>query len=44
MFWLYVTVMEQLLPLNYYSNMIEAAMVMSKVFDFLLSKLDEKSH
>jgi hypothetical protein len=29
LFWLYVTVMEQVLPLSYYTNMIEAGLVMS---------------
>lgn len=38
-FWLYTTVREELLPLSYYNNMIEA-MVMSDVFNWLFKKLD----
>ena len=42
-FLLYVTVRENLLPMSYYTNMIEAAMVMGSTFDFLFEKLDPKS-
>lgn len=38
-FWLYTTVREELLPLSYYNNMIEA-MVMSDIFNWLFKKLD----
>lgn len=38
-FWLYVTIREELLPINYYNNMIEA-MVMSDIFNWLFQKLD----
>ena len=33
-FYLYTTIREELLPLNYYNNMIEA-MVMSDIFNWL---------
>lgn len=33
-FWLYVTIREELLPVSYYNNMIEA-MVMGDVFNWL---------
>ena len=39
-FWLYTTVREELLPINYYNLMIESALVMGGVFTFLFSKLD----
>lgn len=38
-FYLYTTIREELLPLNYYNNMIEA-MVMSDIFNWLFKKLD----
>jgi len=34
-FWLYTTIREEMLPLGYYNNMIEAAMVMGDTFNFL---------
>jgi hypothetical protein len=40
MFWLYVTVREELLPINYYNLMIESALMMGGVFNLLFSKLD----
>jgi hypothetical protein len=39
MFYLYVTLREELLPINYYDNMIEV-MVMSDIFNWLFMKLD----
>ena len=42
-FWLYVAVREDLLPMSYYTNMTEAAMVMSATFDFLFEHLDPLS-
>jgi hypothetical protein len=44
MFWLYVTVREELLPINYYNLMIESALVMGGVFTFLFSKLDPEMY
>jgi hypothetical protein len=38
-FYLYVTMLEELLPINYYNNMIEV-MVMSDIFNWLFKKLD----
>ncbi len=43
-FWLYVTVREELLPLSYYNNMMEAAIVMSDTFNWLFQTLDPKSY
>lgn len=34
-FWFYTILRENLLPMSYYSSMIEAAMVTGSVFDFL---------
>lgn len=34
-FWLYVALREEMLPLSYYNNMMEAAMVMGDVFNWL---------
>ncbi len=43
-FWLYVTVREELIPLSYYNNMMEAAIVMSDTFNWLFQALDPKSY
>ena len=43
MFWLFVTVKEELLPINYYNLMIESGVVMGAVFSFLFSKLDPQN-
>jgi hypothetical protein len=40
MFWLYVTIKEEFLPINYYNLMIESGIVMGAVFNFLFKKLD----
>ena len=42
-FWFYTILREELLPMSYYSSMIEAAMVTGSVFDFLFQKLDPES-
>ena len=34
-FWLYVTLMEELLPINYYNQMLEASIVTGEVFNFI---------
>ena len=39
----YKVLREDLLPMSYYSSMIEAAMVTGSVFDFLFEKLDPES-
>ena len=38
-----MAVREDLLPMSYYTNMTEAAMVMSSVFDFLFEIIDPQS-
>ena len=42
-FWLYVTIREEILPLSYYNNMIEA-MVMGDIFNWLFQKLDPQNY
>lgn len=42
-FWLYVTIREELLPVSYYNNMIEA-MVLGDVFNWLFEKLDPQNY
>lgn len=43
-FWLYVSLREELLPLSYYNNMMEAAIVMGDVFNSLFQTIDPKSY
>lgn len=43
-FWLYVAIREELLPLSYYNNMIEAAIVMGDVFNWMFEKIDKQSY
>ena len=42
-FWLYVAVREEKLPISYYNNMIESGIVMTEVFNQLFVDLDEQS-
>lgn len=39
-FWLYVTVREELLPVGYFNMMIEAAIVTGEVFNFIFKSID----
>ena len=39
-FWLYTCLRESKLPISFYSNMIEAGIVMSDVFSYLFEELD----
>jgi len=43
-FWLYVTVREELLPVGYFNMMIEAAIVTGEVFNFIFKSIDPESY
>lgn len=43
-FWLYVTVREELLPVGYFNMMIEAAIVTGEVFNFIFKSIDPQSY
>ena len=39
-FWLYVTLREEILPVGYFNMMIEAAIITGEVFNFLFKSID----
>lgn len=43
-FWLYVTLREEILPVGYFNMMIEAAMITGEVFNFLFKSIDPISY
>ena len=43
-FWLYVAIREDLLPLDFNNHMIEPCVVMGDVFNWLFEKLDKKNY